>query len=112
MAGAAHRLPALVQSAGLADRGCEFSCDEAVIRPLGEEGRRAYGDTLFRAVAAGGRDKGVPVSVALNESVELMKERLCAIMKFRKSSRLVTTVSVVLGGDGHGCLCGACGYTW
>ncbi len=78
------------------NRACEFSCDEAVIRPLGEEGRRAYGDTLFRAVAAGGRDKGVPVSVALNESVELMKERLCAIMKFRKSSRLVTTVSVVL----------------
>jgi beta-lactamase regulating signal transducer with metallopeptidase domain len=78
------------------NRACEFSCDEAVIRPLGEEGRRAYGDTLFRAMAAGGSDKGVPVSVALNESVELMKERLCAIMKFRKSSRLVTTVSVVL----------------
>ncbi len=78
------------------NRACEFSCDEAVIRPLGEEGRRAYGDTLFRAMAAGGSDKGVLVSVALNESVELMKERLCAIMKFRKSSRLVTTVSVVL----------------
>lgn len=77
------------------NRACEFSCDEAVIRSLGEEGRRAYGDTLFRAMAAGGGGRDLPVSVTLNESVGLLKERLGAIMNFRKGSKLVTTVSIV-----------------
>lgn len=77
------------------NRACEFSCDEAVLRTLGEEERRAYGDTLFRAMGEGGSFKEFPVSVTLNESAELLKERLRAIMDFRKRSRLTTTVSIV-----------------
>lgn len=77
------------------NRACEFSCDEAVVKALGEEGRRAYGDTLFRAMGTGERCKNFPVSVMLSESAELLKERLGAIMKFQKRSRIVTTISVV-----------------
>lgn len=77
------------------NRACEFSCDEAVLRTLGEEERRAYGDTLFRAMGEGGSFKEFPVSVTLNESAELLKERLRAIMDFKKRSRLATTVSIV-----------------
>ena len=77
------------------NRACEFSCDEAVIGMLGEEERRAYGDTLFRAMGTGGNYKDFPVSVTLNESAELLKERLVAIVDFKKSTRLITTISIV-----------------
>jgi len=77
------------------NRACEFACDEAVVKVLGEEGRRAYGDTLFRAMGTGGRCKNFPVSVMLSESAELLKERLGAIMKFQKRSKIVTTISIV-----------------
>lgn len=77
------------------NRACEFSCDEAVLRTLGGEERRAYGDTLLRAMGEGGSFKEFPVSVTLNESAKLLKERLRAIMDFKKRSRLATTVSIV-----------------
>ncbi|MDE6619383.1 MAG: M56 family metallopeptidase [Lachnospiraceae bacterium] len=77
------------------NRACELSCDEAVVRAIGEEERRAYGDMLMRAMGTGGSFRDYPVSVTLNESADLLKERLGAIMKFRKSSKLVTTISVV-----------------
>lgn len=77
------------------NRACEFSCDETVLRTLGEEERRAYGNTLFRAMGEGGSFKEFPVSVTLNESAELLKERLRAIMDFKKRSRLTTTISIV-----------------
>lgn len=77
------------------NRACEFACDEAVVKALDEEGRRAYGDTLFRAMGTGGRCKNFPVSVMLGESAELLKERLGAIMKIRKRSKIVATISIV-----------------
>ena len=45
------------------NNACEFSCDEAVVGALGERERRAYGDTLFRAMGTGGSYKDFPVSV-------------------------------------------------
>nr|MDE7479131.1 M56 family metallopeptidase [Lachnospiraceae bacterium] len=78
------------------NHACEFACDEAVLGALGEQERRAYGDTLFRALGAGGNYKDYPVSVTLNEDAELLKERLGAIMDFKKSSKLVTTLSIFL----------------
>ncbi len=77
------------------NRACEFSCDEVVLGALGAEERCAYGDTLFRALGTGGSLKDFPVSVTLNENAELLKERLRAIMNFKKSSMLVTTISIV-----------------
>lgn len=77
-------------------RTCELSCDETVIRALDLQGRRAYGDTLLNAMGAGGNYKDSLASVTLNESKELLKERLDAIMKFKKPSKIVITVTVFL----------------
>ena len=84
-------------------RVCELSCDEAVIRQLDIQGRRAYGDTLLNAIGLGGSYKDSLVSLALNESKELLKERLDAIMNFKKISKrgifisLLLTVALVCG---------------
>ncbi len=84
-------------------RACELSCDEAVVRSLDEKGRRAYGDTLLRAAAPKKNGKESAASVMLGESAALLKERLDAIMKFRKMSRgsrcamLLLTAALGLG---------------
>lgn len=68
-------------------RTCELSCDETVIRLLDPKGRRAYGDTLLNAMGAGGNYKDSFASVTLNESKELLKERLDAIMNFKGKTK-------------------------
>lgn len=77
-------------------RACEFSCDEAVIRSLDEQGRRIYGDTLLHAVKTGGEYRKPVISATLGESAELLKERLDAIMKFRKMSKRGCCVALLL----------------
>lgn len=68
-------------------RACELSCDEAVIRSLDQQGRRSYGDTLLHAVRTGGKYREPFTSVLLGESAELLRERLDAIMKYKKMSK-------------------------
>ena len=68
-------------------RSCELSCDEAVMKNLDAEGRRQYGDTLLRAMGAGGVYHNSLASMTLNESRELLKERLGAIMNDKKKTR-------------------------
>lgn len=94
-------------------RACELACDEAVLRSLEPQQRRAYGDMLLRATAAGGGYGDSAGSVTLHESGELLKERLRAIMNFKKNSRIVTAVSfllaavLLLGGAAAGAYTGA-----
>ena len=78
------------------DRACELACDEAVLRVLEPEERRAYGDTLLRALETGGGYHAAPGSAGLGESAELLKERLTAIMNFKKPSRWTALLSLVL----------------
>lgn len=68
-------------------QACELACDESVLLRLDSKQRRAYGDTLMNAAGAGGNYKDSLVSMTLSESGELLKERLCAIMKFKKRSK-------------------------
>lgn len=68
-------------------RACELSCDEAVIRSLDQQGRRIYGDTLLHAVKTGGGFREPFASVLLGESAKLLRERLDAIMKYKKMSK-------------------------
>ncbi len=77
-------------------RACELSCDEAVIRTLDADGRRAYGDTLLRALETGGTYRDSAVSVTLHESAELLKERLGAIMNVKRRSPWAAVLSAVL----------------
>lgn len=84
-------------------RACEFSCDEAVLARVGPDAARNYGGTLLEAMAAVGRYRSAPGAVTLSENVELLKERLGAIMSFHKKSPAVRsltgllTVCIVLG---------------
>ncbi len=69
------------------NRACELSCDEAVIRTLDTKERRVYGDTLLHAMRAGGNGRNAPASVMLNEGAQLLKERLGAIMVYKKMTK-------------------------
>lgn len=71
---------------------CELSCDEEMIRTLNEKERRKYGDTLLHAMALGGKYKDTVSSVTLNESKELLKERLGAIINFKENSKAAKTI--------------------
>ena len=77
-------------------RICELSCDEVVIRELDTQGRRAYGDTLLNAIGFGGSYKDSMVSLTLNESKELLKERLDAIINFKKIPKWAIFTSLLL----------------
>ena len=77
-------------------RECELSCDEEMIRTLNEKERRKYGDTLLHAMALGGKYKDTVSSVTLNESKELLKERLGAIIDFKENSKAAKTIMLGL----------------
>lgn len=77
-------------------RACELACDEAVLCSLEPREHRAYGDMLLRAMAAGGGYGNSTGSVTLHESGELLKERLGAIMNFRKTSKAAAVCSLLL----------------
>ena len=80
----------------------EFSCDEAVLAKMGGDARD-YGKTLLDAMAAVGKYRESVGAVTLNENKQLLKERLGAIMHFRKKSKAIRiltgalTLCVVLG---------------
>lgn len=78
------------------NRACELSCDEAVIKSLNTQERRAYGDTLLNAMSMSGKYKDSLACVTLSEGTELLKERLDAIMKFKKPSKIIITITVIL----------------
>ncbi len=70
------------------NRACELSCDEAVIWNLDEQERYAYGDTLLRAAGRNIKYK-LPVSpIAFSHTKKHLKERLGAIMNFKKISKV------------------------
>ena len=68
-------------------KACEFSCDEAVLAKMGSGSAQDYGKTLLDAMAAVGKYKENLGAVTLSENKQLLKERLGAIMKFKKQSR-------------------------
>lgn len=77
-------------------RTCELACDETVIKVLDPQGRRAYGDTLLNAIGVGGSYKDTLASVTLNENRELLKERLGAIMKYKKKTKATIVITSLL----------------
>lgn len=81
-----------------ANRLCELSCDECVLKSLPENARRAYGDTLLNAAGSGGSYKDTLASVTLHESKELLKGRLHAIMNYKKLSKPAQLITVLITG--------------
>lgn len=84
-------------------RACEFSCDEAVLAKIGCGSAQDYGKTLLDAMAAVGKYSEHLGAAMLSENKQLLKERLGAIMNFKKKSaamRFLTgtlTLCVMLG---------------
>ena len=74
-------------------QACELSCDEAVIAPLDREERRKYGSLLLAFAGAGDCCRGSHISAAMSEGGEHLKERLGAIMKFRKETKWAVAAS-------------------
>ena len=77
------------------DRACELSCDEAVIRTLDKDGKQNYGDTLIY-VAADTKTPHAVLSTTMCEEKKALKERLGAIMKSKKHTRIAVVLSAVL----------------
>lgn len=70
-------------------KACEFSCDEAVLAKMGSGNAQDYGKTLLDAMAAVGKYKENLGAVTLSENKQLLKERINAIMNFKKKSTAI-----------------------
>lgn len=77
------------------ERCCELSCDEAVIKKLDAKGRYAYGKTLLHAMKNRQTYGDSLASVTFGGSKELLKERLDAIMNFKKNTKSMAVATVV-----------------
>ncbi len=78
------------------ERNCELSCDEVVIQQLDNKEQRIYGDMLLNTIQAGKQHHNTFMTLTLGEDVDLIKERLDAIMKFQKKSKAIIVVSIIL----------------
>ncbi len=77
-------------------KACEFSCDEAVLVKMGCDKAQDYGKTLLDAMAAVGKYKESLGSITLSGNKQLLKERLGAIMKFKRRSRTAKFLTSLL----------------
>jgi len=77
-------------------KACEFSCDEAVLAKMGCNHAQDYGKTLLDAMAAVGRYKENLGAVTLSENKQLLKERIGAIMSFKKTSKAIRLLTGML----------------
>lgn len=77
-------------------RACEFSCDEAVLIKIGCGSAQDYGKTLLDAMASVGKYKEHPGAATLSENKQLLKERLGAIMNFKKKSAAMRFLTGIL----------------
>ena len=77
------------------NKSCELSCDEKVISILDDKARREYGDTLISFLQSNNLYKSSLASVTLTEGAEQLKERLGAIMKFKKKSKGIIAITSI-----------------
>ncbi len=80
------------------NKASELSCDEAVIALLDDNAKHAYGDTLISFLRFNQTSKGTLASVTLTEGAEQLKERLGAIMYFRRKTKAIGILSGILTG--------------
>lgn len=78
------------------NRACELSCDEKVLSLLDEKARRGYGDMLLSFFKPDSPYKNSLASVTLTDGAAQLKERLGAIMKYKKKTKSVIAATVIL----------------
>lgn len=77
------------------NRSCELSCDAAVVANMDGSGKKHYGHTLID-VATNGNIPLPIISTTMCQEKRALKERLTAIMKNRKHTKLAALVSVLI----------------
>ena len=78
------------------NKSCELSCDEKIISVLDDKAKREYGDTLISFMRSNNLYKSSLASVTLTEGAEHLKERLNAIMNFKKKTKWGIFISLLL----------------
>ena len=84
------------------NKACELSCDEAVIAILDDSKKREYGDILISFLKSNNL-KGSLASVTLTEGAQQLKERLGAIINFKRKTIAnwiltgILTLCIILG---------------
>lgn len=78
------------------NQSCELACDETIISKLEKKEQETYGDMLMNAIGAGGACHNSIASMTLYENKKMIKERLRAIINFKKKSVWITLSSLVL----------------
>ncbi|HFL3828637.1 TPA: M56 family metallopeptidase [Clostridioides difficile] len=77
------------------DHACELACDEFVIKKLKPSERQEYGDTLITVAAEAKYPVGV-LQVTMSESKIGLKDRLASIMGYKKKTKVVIVLSIIL----------------
>ena len=78
------------------NRACELACDETIISGLETKERKTYGDMLLNTIGSGGVYHNSIASMTLYENKAMIRERLKAIMNFKKKTIWVTLGSFIL----------------
>lgn len=88
----------------IVNKYCELSCDEALISKFDHHDKKAYGSALINALEINGNIKQhTAVSLMLCEDVRQIKERLDAILLYRRGANIIIVYTFVLT-----CLIGLC----
>ena len=77
------------------NHACELACDEFVIKELKPLERQEYGDTLITVAAEAKYPVGV-LQVTMSESKRGLKDRLASIMGYKKKTKVIIALSIVL----------------
>lgn len=75
------------------NEACELSCNELVIRNFDFKQKHKYGETLISSIQTDNTLINTPVMVTLSKDANTIKERLDAIMKYKKPTKLIVILS-------------------
>ena len=78
------------------ERCCELSCDEAVVKDMTFQERKAYGTTLLDALERGIFPRTPAASASLCENAAFIKERLVMIKMNKKKSTFIKVITPLL----------------
>lgn len=84
------------------DKNCELSCDEAVVRVMNEQERISYGNTLLALASENVIPKRI-TATTLSEGKRQLKERIISIRDYKKSTRTMAALMLVVAMILTGC---------
>lgn len=73
---------------------CEISCDLSVVRNMGKDEERGYVNTIL-SLLSGKQSKSLPLTTGMTGSKKMLKRRFIMMKNRKKTSRLMSALSVV-----------------